>query len=44
MHFELDPQTRELLGPGRTIHLHATDTSAQASAEWLIDLTGHTIA
>jgi uncharacterized protein (TIGR03083 family) len=44
MHFEVHPQTRELLGPGRTVHLHATDTSPQASAEWVIDLTGETIA
>jgi uncharacterized protein (TIGR03083 family) len=44
MHFEVHPQTRELLGPGRTIHLHATDASPQASAEWVIDLTGDTIA
>jgi uncharacterized protein (TIGR03083 family) len=43
MHFEVHPRTRELLGPGRTIHLHATDTSAQASAEWVIDLTGDVI-
>ena len=44
MHFEVHPQTRELLGPGRTVHLHATDTSPRASAEWVIDLTGDTIA
>ncbi|MFM9367838.1 maleylpyruvate isomerase family mycothiol-dependent enzyme [Streptomyces sp. Da 82-17] len=30
---------RALLGPGRTIHLHATDTP-DAAGEWLIDLTG----
>ncbi|GAB7033828.1 maleylpyruvate isomerase family mycothiol-dependent enzyme [Streptomyces platensis subsp. malvinus] len=27
-------------GPGRTIHLHATDTPAELNAEWLLDLTG----
>lgn len=32
----LHPERRELLGPGRTLHLHATDTDA----EWLVDLTG----
>lgn len=31
------------LGPGRTLHLHATDTAPQAAAEWLIDLTGDAI-
>jgi hypothetical protein len=30
---------RELLGPGRTLHFHATDTDA----EWLVDLTGDRI-
>ena len=34
---------RELLGPGRTLHLHATDTPPEADAEWLIDLTGEAI-
>ncbi|MGC5363651.1 maleylpyruvate isomerase family mycothiol-dependent enzyme [Streptomyces sp. DT24] len=34
---------RELLGPGRTVHLHATDTAPEAAAEWLVDLTGDTI-
>jgi uncharacterized protein (TIGR03083 family) len=29
----------ELLGPGRTIHLHATDTDA----EWVVDLTGDAV-
>jgi hypothetical protein len=37
---DLRPERRELLGPGRTIHLHATD---DADAEWLVDLTGATI-
>jgi uncharacterized protein (TIGR03083 family) len=43
MHFEVHPRTRELLGPGRTLHLHATDTPAEAQAEWVVDLTGDTI-
>jgi uncharacterized protein (TIGR03083 family) len=38
--FESDPRTRELLGPGHTLHLHATDTPAEAAAEWVVDLTG----
>ena len=38
-HFEVHPQVRELLGPGRTIGLHATDTDAH----WLLDLTGEVI-
>lgn len=46
MHFEVHPWMRELLGPGRTIHFHATDTAPEAavsSSEWLIDLTGDAI-
>ncbi|MER6052027.1 maleylpyruvate isomerase family mycothiol-dependent enzyme [Streptomyces sp. NPDC001793] len=29
-----------LFGPGRTLHLHATDTPPALNAEWLLDLTG----
>lgn len=29
-----------LFGPGRTLHLHATDTPPELNAEWLLDLTG----
>jgi hypothetical protein len=43
MHFEIHPWMRELLGPGRTLHCHATDTAPAAAAEWLIDLTGDVI-
>ncbi|WP_377268539.1 maleylpyruvate isomerase family mycothiol-dependent enzyme [Peterkaempfera sp. SMS 1(5)a] len=43
MHFEVHPWMRELLGPGRTLHFHATDTEPRAAAEWLVDLTGDTI-
>jgi uncharacterized protein (TIGR03083 family) len=32
-----------LLGPGRSIHLHATDTPPELTAEWFIDLTGGTL-
>jgi uncharacterized protein (TIGR03083 family) len=39
-HFEVHPWTRELLAPGQTIGLHATD----ADAHWLLDLTGDVIA
>ena len=38
------PSMRELLGPGRTLHFHATDTAPEAAAEWLVDLTGDAIA
>lgn len=38
---ELHPERRELLGPGRTLHLHATDTD---DAEWVVDLTGDRVA
>ncbi|MCW2651205.1 MAG: hypothetical protein QOE41_1776 [Mycobacterium sp.] len=44
MHFDLHPWTRELLGPGRTLHFHATDTDPQEGAEWLVDLTGDALA
>ncbi|MGX1562346.1 maleylpyruvate isomerase family mycothiol-dependent enzyme [Streptomyces sp. NPDC055506] len=30
---------RELRGPGRGIHLHATDTGPEVNAEWLVALT-----
>jgi uncharacterized protein (TIGR03083 family) len=39
-HFDVHPWMRELLAPGRTIALHATDTDAH----WLLDLTGDVIA
>ncbi|MFJ9854091.1 maleylpyruvate isomerase family mycothiol-dependent enzyme [Streptomyces sp. NPDC101150] len=38
------PERRELLGPGRTLHFHATDTPPEATADWLVDLTGTTLA
>jgi len=41
---EYFPALLELLGPGRTIHLHATDTPAGAGAEWVVDLTGDWLA
>ncbi len=44
MHLEIHPLMRELFGPGRTVHLHATDTDSDAGAEWLVDLTGGTLA
>ncbi|MFF8814670.1 maleylpyruvate isomerase family mycothiol-dependent enzyme [Streptomyces pactum] len=40
---ELHPERRELLGPGRTLHLHATDTGPQTAAEWLVDLGGEAV-
>ena len=39
-HFEVHPWMRDLLGPGRTIGLHATDTGDP----WLLDFTGDAIA
>jgi len=39
-----DDEARELRGPGRSIHLHATDTSAELNAEWLIGFTEDVIA
>jgi uncharacterized protein (TIGR03083 family) len=44
MHFELHPRMRELLGPGRTLHFHATDTRPEDAAEWVVDLTGDALA
>ncbi|MFI1796151.1 maleylpyruvate isomerase family mycothiol-dependent enzyme [Streptomyces sp. NPDC020379] len=41
---ERKPELKGLLGPGRTIHLHATDTPAEAAAEWFVDLTGERMA
>ena len=35
------PRLAELRGPGKTIHLHATDTEPGLSAEWLIELGSH---
>ena len=40
---EFHPQQRELLGPGRTVALHATDTPPGLGAEWVVDLTGEAI-
>ncbi|MDH6453209.1 MULTISPECIES: maleylpyruvate isomerase family mycothiol-dependent enzyme [unclassified Streptomyces] len=37
-------EARELRGPGRSIHLHATDTAAELNAEWLIGFTEDVIA
>ncbi|RBY84816.1 hypothetical protein DQ240_14110 [Blastococcus sp. TF02A-26] len=37
---EIFPERRALLGPGRTVHLHATDTPTDLEAEWVVDLTG----
>ncbi|QWB22794.1 MULTISPECIES: maleylpyruvate isomerase family mycothiol-dependent enzyme [Streptomyces] len=34
-----DEAARELRGPGRSIHLHATDAGPEVNAEWLIALT-----
>jgi uncharacterized protein (TIGR03083 family) len=43
MHFEVHPAMKELLGPGRTLHFHATDTAPDVRAEWVVDLTGEFI-
>ncbi|WP_371576637.1 maleylpyruvate isomerase family mycothiol-dependent enzyme [Streptomyces sp. NBC_01314] len=32
-------EAAELRGPGRGIHLHATDTDTELNAEWLVELT-----
>jgi uncharacterized protein (TIGR03083 family) len=38
-HFDVHPWMKELLGPGRTIGLHAADSGMR----WLLDLTGDAI-
>jgi predicted lipid carrier protein YhbT len=44
MHFDVHPRMCELLGPGRTLHFHATDTAPGVAAEWVVDLTGDELA
>ena len=39
-HFEVHPWMRDLLGPGRTIGLHTTDTDDH----WILDFTGDVLA
>ncbi|CAM01171.1 uncharacterized protein (TIGR03083 family) [Saccharopolyspora erythraea NRRL 2338] len=41
--FEESPGIRDLLGPGRSLHLHATDAPPEAGAEWLVDLSGEPV-
>jgi uncharacterized protein (TIGR03083 family) len=41
---EFQPEKRELLGHGHTLHFHATDTAPELTAEWLVDLTGDNLA
>jgi uncharacterized protein (TIGR03083 family) len=41
--YEIGPRLAGLLGPGRTLHFHATDTPPEAAAEWLVDLTGEAV-
>ncbi len=40
--YESPEHLRALLGPGRTVHFHATDVGPGAG-EWLVDLTGDAI-
>jgi uncharacterized protein (TIGR03083 family) len=40
LHIEYNPALRDLIGPGNTLHFHATDASEELRAEWLLDLTG----
>ncbi|MGW7573963.1 maleylpyruvate isomerase family mycothiol-dependent enzyme [Streptomyces sp. NPDC054765] len=41
---DFHPDRRALLGPGRTLHFRATDTPPETAADWLVDLTGDTLA
>ncbi|WP_171171958.1 maleylpyruvate isomerase family mycothiol-dependent enzyme [Streptomyces sp. I05A-00742] len=38
--YEPRPGTPDLLGPGRTLHFHATGPAGETVEEWPIDLTG----
>ncbi|MEU9170096.1 maleylpyruvate isomerase family mycothiol-dependent enzyme [Streptomyces sp. NPDC048420] len=38
-----DDESRELRGPGRSIHLHATDGTPELNAEWVVELTDDVI-
>ncbi|WP_371600829.1 maleylpyruvate isomerase N-terminal domain-containing protein [Streptomyces sp. NBC_00564] len=40
--YESDSARRDLLGPDRTLHIHATD-APEGTGEWLIDLAGEPI-
>ncbi|MFF8312827.1 maleylpyruvate isomerase family mycothiol-dependent enzyme [Streptomyces lydicus] len=42
--FDFHPDRRALLAPGRTLRFHATDTPPEVAADWLVDLTGDTLA
>ncbi len=44
MNLDEHPRLKELLEPGRTLHLHAIDAEPEAGAEWLVDLTGDSIS
>jgi uncharacterized protein (TIGR03083 family) len=37
---DLRPGLRDLLGPDRTVHFHATDTDEALDAEWVVDFGG----
>ncbi|MBB5102328.1 maleylpyruvate isomerase family mycothiol-dependent enzyme [Streptomyces spectabilis] len=43
--YESEERLRALLGPGRTVHFHATDADAESddAGEWFVDLTGDAI-
>ncbi|MBT2387175.1 maleylpyruvate isomerase N-terminal domain-containing protein [Streptomyces sp. ISL-11] len=43
MAMEYNPKYKELLGPGRTLHLHATDTPPELDAEWFVDFSGERV-
>jgi uncharacterized protein (TIGR03083 family) len=43
LHLDRDPRVRELLGPGRTLRLHASDVG-NGETSWLVDMTGEVIA
>ncbi|MFI1963713.1 maleylpyruvate isomerase family mycothiol-dependent enzyme [Streptomyces pathocidini] len=38
--YEARPGAPALLGPGRTLRFHATDTAPETAADWLVDLAG----
>lgn len=40
---DVRPERRDLLGPGRTIRVEATEVAGRPDAAWLVDLTGLTM-
>ncbi len=44
LHLDRDPRVREVLAPGHTLRLHASDAASEAQGDWFVDMTGAVIA